>query len=123
MTNCRRKLQAGGSVIGNVILIALFAFGVYVGVQYVPQLIESKSLDSMLDSLKTQNQAQKYTSTHEIERAISSMLNLNQMDEMVQNIRIRDTGRGFSIEIEYERELNLLAQKKVMRYTKIVDLN
>jgi hypothetical protein len=45
------------------------------------------------------------------------------MDEMAQYIKVRDTGQGFSVEIEYERELNLLVQKKVMKYTKIMDLN
>jgi len=123
MTNSRRKLETGGSAIGNIILIALFAYGVFIGIQYVPQLIESKSLDSLLDSLSSQHTMQKYSDTGEVERAISSMLNLNQMDEMAQYIKVRDTGQGFSVEIEYERELNLLVQKKVMKYTKIMDLN
>ena len=123
MTICRRKLETGGSAIGNIILVALFAYGVFIGIQYVPQLIESKSLDSLLDSLSSQNMVQKYSDTGEVERAISSMLNLNQMDEMGQHIKVRDTGQGFSVEIEYERELNLLVQKKVMKYTKIMDLN
>jgi len=123
MTNSSRKLETGGSAIGNIILIALFAYAVFIGIQYVPQLIESKSLDSLLDSLSSQNMMQKYSDTGEVERAISSMLNLNQMDEMAQYIKVRDTGQGFSVEIEYERELNLLAQKKVMKYTKIMDLN
>jgi hypothetical protein len=123
MTLNTPKLQSGGSALGNIILILLFAYGVYVGIQYVPQLIESKSLDSMLDSLESNNRAQKYTSAQEVQNAVKSMLNLNQMDDMNQYIRVRESGQGISVEIEYERELKLLFQDKVMKYTKIRDLN
>ncbi|MDZ4731571.1 MAG: hypothetical protein SH820_16700 [Xanthomonadales bacterium] len=118
-----RKNQLGGSAPGNILLIALFAYGVYLGIQYVPQLIESKSLDSMLDSIESQNRSQPYASAQQVEQAVKSILNLNQMDEMINNITIRAGQQGINIEVGYERELNLLFQKKAMSYNKSLDLN
>ena len=51
------------------------------------------------------------------------MLNLNQMDDMMQNIDIRASSQGISIEIDYERELDLLFQKKVLTTNKTLDLD
>lgn len=118
-----RKNQLGGSALGNILLIALFAYGVYLGIQYVPQLIESKSLDSMLDSIESQNRSQPYASAQQVEQAVKSILNLNQMDEMIKNITIRGGQQGINIEVSYERELDLLFQKKAMNYNKYLDLN
>ena len=42
--------QKGASAIVTLIILALLAYGVYVGIQYVPQAIESKSVDSVLNS-------------------------------------------------------------------------
>lgn len=118
-----RKNQLGGSALGNILLITLFAYGVYLGIQYVPQLIESKSLDSMLDSIESQNRSQPYASAQQVEQAVKSILNLNQMDEMIKNITIRGGQQGINIEVSYERELDLLFQKKAMNYNKYLDLN
>ncbi len=117
------KNQAGGSLLGNILMVAVFAYGVYLGIQYVPQLIESKSLNSMLDSIESQNRGQKYESSQQVEQAVRSMLNLNQMDDMIQYIDVRDSSRVISIEINYERELDLLFDKKTMVYSKTLDLN
>ena len=36
--------QQGGSGIGFIIFLAIAAYGVYVGIQYVPQYIESAAV-------------------------------------------------------------------------------
>ncbi len=117
------KAQTGGSLLGNIVLIAIFAYGVYLGIQYVPQFIESKTLDSMLDSIESQHKSQPYESSQQVEQAVSSMLNLNQMDELMQHVDVRASSQGVRIEIVYERELDMLFQKKALRYNKALDLN
>lgn len=122
MKNSTHKNQRGGSVLGNILLLGLFAYGVFLGIQYLPHMLESKSLDSMLDSIDSQHRAQAYESGHQVEQAVKSILNLNQMDDMMEHIQVRSGPQGISIEIGYERELDLLFQKKVMKYSKILDL-
>lgn len=123
MNSAALKNQTGGSLLGNIILIAIFAYGVYLGIQYVPQSIESKFLDSMLNSIESQHSSQAYESSQQVEQAVKSMLNLNQMDDMMQNVRVRESSQGISVEIDYERELDLLFDKKVLSYNKILDLD
>jgi len=122
MTQPAHKYQAGGSLLGNILLLALFAFGVFLGIQYVPQLIESKSLDSMLASIESQNSSQKYESSQQVEQAIKSILNLNQMDDMIQHIKVRQSMQRISVEVNYERELDLLYETKILNYSKTLDL-
>ncbi|HET6566043.1 MAG TPA: DUF4845 domain-containing protein [Xanthomonadales bacterium] len=123
MAKRSRTNQDGGSILGNIILIALFAYGVYLAFQYVPQLIESRSVDSILDSLQSQHRSHPYESAQAVEQALKSSLNMNQMDEMIKNFTIRDTGRGVSIEVHYERELNLLFQQKTITVNRTMDLD
>ncbi len=115
--------QLGGSAIGNMVLIAVFAYGVYLGIQYVPQWIESRSLDSMLESIDSQNRTNPYSNAQEVEQAVKNILNLNQMDDMIKNITIRDGQQGINIEVSYDRELNLLFSQKTLHYSKSQDIN
>jgi len=123
MGNRNSQRQWGGSLFGNLILLALVAYGGYIGVQYVPQLIESTSLDSMLDTLESQHRTQQYESSHQVEQAVKNLLNLNGMDDMAQHIQVRESGQGTSIEIAYERELDMLYTTKTLRYQKTLDLD
>jgi hypothetical protein len=117
------KNQDGGGLIGNIFLLALFAYGVYLSFQYVPQFIESRTLDSVLESIETQHRGQPYESAQQVEQAIKNNLNLNQMDDMIKNFRIRESGNSISVEVSYQRELDLLFQKKVLNINKTVDLD
>ena len=47
--NVMKKLpnqQKGASAIFTIILLAVLGYAVYIGIQYVPQAVESKSIDS-----------------------------------------------------------------------------
>jgi hypothetical protein len=123
MKKTAQQQQTGGSLLGNIILLALFAYGVFVGIQYVPMLLESKSLDSMLDTIESQHVSNNYESSHQVEQAVKSILNLNQMDDMFQHVKIRQSHPNISIEIDYERELDLLYEKKTLHYSKVLDLD
>ncbi len=115
--------QRGGSLLGNVLLLALFAYGIYIGIQYVPQYIESKSLDSVLQSIRDQHGSHPYVSAQQVSQAISSNLNLNQMDDMMKHVQVREGSPGISIEVSYQRELDLVFRKMTLSYDKSVDLD
>lgn len=123
MVNQAHRNQHGGGLLGNIFLLALFAYGVYLSFQYVPQFIESRTVDSVLESIETQHRGQPYESAQQVEQAIKSHLNLNQMDDMIKNIRVRESGDSISVEISYQRELDLLFQKKELNINKTVDLD
>jgi hypothetical protein len=123
MCNGNRPWQSGGSLLGNLLLVALITYGGYIGIQYVPQMIESSSLDSMLDTLESQHRTQRYESGHQVEQAVKSLLNLNGMDDLEQSIQVSESGQGARIEIEYERELDLLYTTKTLRYHKSLELD
>lgn len=77
----------------------------------------------MLESIESQNDSHRYDSAQQVAQAIRNVLNLNQMDDMIKNITIREGQQGTNIEVDYERELNLLFEKKTLNYNKSLVLN
>ena len=49
--------QKGASAIVTIIFLAVLGYAVYVGIQYVPQAIESRSVDSILNTVETDQRA------------------------------------------------------------------
>lgn len=115
--------QRGGSLLGNIFLLALFVYGVYLGTQYVPQYLESRTIDSVLQSIQDQHQSNRFDSAQQVDQAIRRNLNMNQMDDMVKHVRVRAIPPGFSIEVNYQRELDLIFRKMTLSYDKTVDLD
>lgn len=122
MSHRSHHSQRGGSLMGNIFLLALFVYAVYLAIQYVPQYLESRSLDSVLQSLQSQHQSNPFESAQEVDQALRRNLNMNQMDDMMRHIQVRQNPSGFSIEASYERELDLVFQKKTLTVNKTVDL-
>ena len=44
--------QSGASFVVTLIFLVVLGFAVYVGIEYVPQVIESKSIDSILKTMQ-----------------------------------------------------------------------
>jgi len=107
-----------GSVFGLLIGLVVLGYAVYIGIQYVPILIEETAVDSILDSIATNNRSAPATSTQDVQSSINKQLNLNQMDEMRQYFNVTRNGDQFTIHVMYERELDLLFDKKTLSYTK-----
>lgn len=115
--------QKGASAFVNVIMLALLCFAVYVGIQYVPQLIESKSIDSMLQTMDT---AQKTTPVNSIQSAddrLASLMQVNEMSDMADSYTIKRRNGKISIVFSYDRELNLIFKIHPMHYEKRLILN
>ena len=77
--------QKGASAIAMFIFIALLAYGVYVGMQYVPIMIESQGVNSILNSISSDQQGEPLSNENEAEAKVIRMLQVNEMDDMVEN--------------------------------------
>jgi len=110
------KQQAGASLIATVITLAVLGYGVFIGIQYVPQLIESKSIGSILTSIEADHRIEPITSGHAAKEKVVKLLQINEMNEMVRNLKVRDRSGSITITFSYERELNLGYEKKKILY-------
>ena len=110
--------QKGASAIVFIIVLAILGFAVYVGIQYVPQRIESGTVDSILDSIVENHKTTPVQNVSEILSTITRLLNVNQMDDMKENFKVSKYRGTYIIKVSYERELNLGYEIKTIQYEK-----
>jgi len=115
--NMQRK-QRGASAIVLIIMLAIFGFAVYVGLQYIPQRIESGTVDSILDSIVQNHQTTPVQNVSEILGTITRQLNVNQMNDMKDKFKVSKYRGTYIIKVSYERELNLVYETKKIQYEK-----
>lgn len=113
-----QKKQIGASAFALIIFLVIFGYGVYVGLQYIPQHVESGTIESILDDIEQKHKVTPVRSVNEILSTISRQLDVNQMNDMKDIFYVRRNGDTFTIEVSYERELNLIYEKKLMHYDK-----
>ena len=101
LMNLQRK-QKGGSVIGLIIVLAIFGYAVYVGLQYIPQRIESGTVDSILDRIVQNHKTTPVQNVSEILSAITRQLNVNQMDDMKDKFHVSKYRGTYIITVSYE---------------------
>ena len=114
--------QKGASAIFTVIILAVLAYGIFVGVQYAPQLIESKSIDSILRTMKGSQETDPVSSEHAARVKVTRLLQINQMNEMSKSLSVREFNGIITIKFSYERELDLGYKKQPMHYEKLLKL-
>ena len=117
-----QKRQQGASSFATIIVLALIGAGVYVGLQYIPQLIESGTVDSILGDIKKANASKPVRGVQDIQEMIGRALNINQMEELRKNFKVTESDDEFIVNVAYARELNLLYTKKQIDYEKSVTL-
>lgn len=115
--------QKGASAIATLIILAVLGCAAYFGIQYVPLAIESKSVDSILDSVKTDNRSNPASNEYDARLKVVKMLQVNEMNELAENVAVNRAGSRTTITISYERELNLLYKKHKLQYKKTVSLD
>ena len=113
--------QRGGALV-TILVLAVLAYGVFVAIQYVPLRIESGSVDSILESMENSQQKAPANSVREVQDKITSLLSVNQRNDLKDSFNVRQNGNKFIITVKYERELNLLYEKKVLKYDKSLTL-
>jgi hypothetical protein len=111
-----------GGVLVTILVLALLAYGVFVAIQYVPLRIESGSVDSILESMESTQKTAPVKSTREVQDKIVNLLSVNQRLDLKDNFKVRQNGNKFIISVKYDRELNLLYEKKVLKYQKSLTL-
>jgi len=110
--------QKGASAIFTVIVLALLAYGIYLGIQYVPQAIESRAIDSIFTTVDKDHRMDKLRSADEAKTKVVKMLQVNEMNDMAKNVKVRQISGTITIDVKYERELNLGYKTKPMIYEK-----
>lgn len=114
--------QKGASIIGTIIVLAVLGYVAYLGMQYVPQFIEAKSIDSILHTLDADNTMDPASSEDDAKERIIKLLQINEMDDMIPNFSFRDRDGKITVKVKYERKLDLLYTVKPMLYEKSVEL-
>ena len=115
--------QKGASVIANMVMLAILVFAVYVAIQYVPQLMESKAIDSILQTINSTRRTAPINSVQAAEARLISLLQVNEMNDMQDSYTVKERNGRITIVFSYDRELNLIFKKQPMHYEKRVILN
>jgi hypothetical protein len=121
-----RKLprkQSGASVILMGIVLAVLAYGVYVGINYMPIMLESMSLNAILKNISSDQQGDPITTEHEAEAKVIRMLQINEMDDMAKHLKTRFRAGTIEIKFSYERELDLGFQVRKLQYEKVLEVD
>jgi cytochrome c-type biogenesis protein CcmE len=121
MYNSQRK-QRGASAIGIIITLAIIGVGAYIGFQYLPLYIEAGTVDSILTSIENKDREKPVTSAQQIRGMIEKQLNMNQMEDLADSFKVTQDEEIFIVKVNYERELNLIYEKKLIITDKTLTL-
>jgi hypothetical protein len=117
-----RKKQKGGSTISLIITLAVLGFGTYLTIQYVPQHMESNTVDSILLKIEQDHRTGRINSDHALWESINRQLNVNGMNDLKSSFEVTQSGGNYIVRVNYERELNLIYKIKSMKYNKTLTL-
>jgi Tfp pilus assembly major pilin PilA len=116
------KTQHGASAIGLIIILAIIGAGAYIGLQYIPQYIEAGTVDSILGSIEQTHAEAPVKSAGKVRDMIDKQLYMNEMDDLRDSFKVTQDGEIYIVTVSYERELNLIYEKKPMIYEKTLTL-
>jgi len=114
--------QHGGSGFGMIITLLIIGYGVFIGIQYVPQYLEAATVKTILDNIVEKNKNGELSNTADVRSAIDNQLYINEMTNLGDSFTVTQNRGHFVIKVQYERELNLLYEKKQIPYETMVTL-
>ena len=114
--------QRGASAIGTIIMLAILGYGVFIGFQYVPQAIESRSIDSIVETVDSASKSGSINSSQAAQERVISLLQVNEMNDMTDAFTVTERDGRITVTFSYDRELNLLYKIQPMPYKKIMIL-
>ena len=114
--------QRGASAIGTIIMLAVLGYAVFIGFQYVPQAIESRSIDSILETVDSASKSGSINSVQAAQERVVSLLQINEMNDMTDAFTVAERDGRITVTFSYDRELNLLYKVQPMPYKKIMML-
>jgi hypothetical protein len=118
-----RKDQHGGSIIGLVIILAFLGYAVFVAIQYVPQYIESTTMDTVLQSIEDAHRKEPLTDIRSVQAAVDKQLYINGRTDMENHFSIVPIRGSYVVTVRYQRDLDLLFTKKQLEHGKSVTLD
>ena len=110
--------QTGASLLGNLVVLALLGYCIFVAFQYVPQVLESRSVQTTLNSMLSAHEANPVPNAQVAIDRLHRMLNMSGLEDLASEFKVED----ITISVKYERELNLLYTIHPMTYEKSVTL-
>lgn len=97
-----RERQAGASVIGWLIILALIGFIALVVIRLLPVYMESYTVKTVVDALDDGDLRGK--SRVEVLQSVLKRLDVNNIDAIKrENIKLEDVSGGLELSIDYER--------------------
>lgn len=117
-----QKRQRGASAIGIILILAIIGVGAYIGIQYIPLFIENGTVDSVLTRIEETNEKKPFTSTRQIRSLIDNQLDMNQMHELAEAFSVTKYEESYTINVYYERQLDLIYEKKTLETDKTITL-
>jgi len=115
--------QKGASIISTIITLAVLGYGVYLGIQYVPQAIESNSISSILSSMRDSQISDPVPSNQAASAKVIKLLQINEMNDMTDSFVVERRDDKIVVRFSYDRELNLGYKVQPIHYEKSVSLN
>ena len=122
MNPCQ-SMQRGASGIAALIILAIIGAGVYIGLQFIPQYIEAGTVDSILENIEKAHRRSPVSNADAVRSMINKQLNINQLDELKDSFKVTQDGEAYIVRVSYEWELNLIYEKKPMKYEKAIILD
>jgi hypothetical protein len=118
----RQRTQRGASAIALIIILAIIGAGTYIGLQYIPQYIEAGTVDSILSSIEQAHEEKPVSSANKVRDMINKQLDINQLDDLRDSFKVTQDEEIYIITVSYARELNLIYEKRPMKYEKTLIL-
>jgi hypothetical protein len=116
-----RQKQDGGAMT-SLMILAIIAYIIYVGIQYAPLYIESSSVDSILHTVADNDGKERLASESDVRIALDKQLYINEMRDFKGTFSIVPIPDGFRVTARYERQLNLLFKRIQIPFEKSVAL-
>lgn len=117
-----QKRQQGASSFSIIIVLVLIGAGVYLALQYIPQLIESGTVDAILDDIKKTHAMKPVREVKDLNEMIGKSLDVNQMEDLRKDFTVSENEDEFLVDVAYTRELDLLVTRQQINYRKSLTL-
>ena len=109
--------QRGGSTIGLLIVLSIIGVSVFVGMQYIPQYMEAGQVDSILDSIEDANSTTALT-PESVQIMIGKHLQINNLQDLSDAFVVKKKDGKILVEVNFERQLDLIYEKRAMPYSR-----
>lgn len=114
--------QRGMSGIALIVVLAVIAGAVFFGMQYIPQQMEAGKVDSILESIEEAAESGGVSNKAEVEAMLTKRLQVNSMLDMQDAFKVTQKNGVVTVSVDFERELNLLYEKRPVVYSKTITL-